>query len=465
MSLYTSLFLMVDGPNRHVTFDLFKGLFNLSQKKILLPNYSKNHDVKKKLHQWHFILEELSRQADEMRRVPIHVGTLTAIAVSRLGDAGRAPVAPPTARQILGPARTTGGIAAIGYTTNQYGLFSGPLRFSWLAAISLSVDLAFLALSKLLSWVTFSSFTAFSAPGHVTFFSLHVTCSPVRLSSLPDFPVAFSFQFVCFPQLPSQSLILCSEFLNFSVHVLGVRPKLVNLHLHPFDMEDENFLQFHAQPFHMSDEDVSQLSVQLLVRGWSPARPFIPRRIRVPFALTASANPSLTLAPLVHALTLSGPPHLPANLSPSFTFAPFFCPLRPTADLPANLDSLATFRSPVTFGSPTFGLDALDPHFSVFAHIGNLEPVPFLQRSSRPPEFLTLGGDEHGHMVVPLERLDDDPHMPAFTDLALCKADKNAAQFPVSVALLSRENAAECQYHKHNEHQCSMRFFHDSSPF
>lgn len=99
---------MVDGPNRHVTFELFKGLFNLSQKKILLPNYSKNHDAKKKLHQWHFILEELSRQADEMRRVPIHVGTLTAIAVSRLGDAGRAPVAPPAARQILGPARTTG---------------------------------------------------------------------------------------------------------------------------------------------------------------------------------------------------------------------------------------------------------------------------------------------------------------------------------------------------------------------
>lgn len=75
----------------------------------------------------------------------------------------------------------------------------------------------------------------------LSFASLSVSSS-VRLSSFSGFSIAFSPGLVCLTQLPSQSLVLCSEFFNFSLHVLGVRPKLANLHPHPLDMESENFL-------------------------------------------------------------------------------------------------------------------------------------------------------------------------------------------------------------------------------
>lgn len=115
---------------------------------------------------------------------------------------------------------------------------SSSVRLSSFVVLSMGMSLAPLRAAYPL--VMLSSITAFSVPANIV--PLPAVRPPVRLSSFSGFSIAFSPRLVCLTQLPSQSLVLCSEFFNFSLHVLGVRPKLANLHPHPFDLESENFL-------------------------------------------------------------------------------------------------------------------------------------------------------------------------------------------------------------------------------
>jgi hypothetical protein len=126
----------------------------------------------------------------------------------------------------------------------------------------------------------------------------------------------------------------------------------------------------------------------------------------------------------------------------SFGLPPFSDALMPPVNLPANVYRSSALWPFFNYLAP-LGLHTLDPHVSTFPHEGNSYPLPFLQPPSRPSKFLTLPGYEHGHMVATLERLDDDTHIPSFTDLSLDQPHKSSAHCPNPVVFLSPEHAAE----------------------
>jgi hypothetical protein len=159
----------------------------------------------------------------------------------------------------------------------------------------------------------------------------------------------------------------------------------------------------------------------------------------------ARDKPSFAPVSLVGTIKLRFPSHLATDFHPSFALAPSFHTLRSPEYLAVDLDSPATFRSPIAFDSPTFDFDALDPHFPVLSDVGNLEPVVRLHHSCRLPELLILARNEHGHIPLALEWPDHNSQILAVTNPALCKADKSAAHLSVLVTILSRDNAAEYQ--------------------
>jgi hypothetical protein len=138
------------------------------------------------------------------------------------------------------------------------GQLLGRFRLYLLAVLSISAHLTFSPLHVFSVSLNLSSLTALRVPAHVALLSQPVVSTRVGI------PVTFSRPFICLVQLSSEHLVLAAQFFNLSAQVLGVRAKLVNLHLHSLYVEGENFLQFHAQLPGMPGEDLSKLNPQFL---------------------------------------------------------------------------------------------------------------------------------------------------------------------------------------------------------
>jgi hypothetical protein len=166
------------------------------------------------------------------------------------------------------------------------------------------------------------------------------------------------------------------------VHVFDVGPKLLYLALHPLHVERQNLCQLHAHAFHVSADHIADLPVQQLMRRRFSAPPLFSISLRLSLAFSANDHSSLALATFFHRPGFGRLSHLTADFYSLFAPAPFLRPIVSSAQLRANLHSPAAFRSSCSLLSPALGLNALYPHFPVFSHVGNLDPVAFLQRSS-----------------------------------------------------------------------------------
>jgi hypothetical protein len=204
--------------------------------------------------------------------------------------------------------------------------------------------------------------------------------------------------------------------MQFSFHPLHMSPKLSKFSFHSLQMCSKNLSQFSAHTLQMPGDNFSQLSFHLLQMR---------HRSSVPVLFLEALMP---------------PMNLPANIHIYSALWPFFINLTPLC--------------PHTF----------DPHLPILGHEGNPQFLPFSQPPSHPSKFLTLPGYKYGHMVVALEWLDDDTHIPSFIDLSLDQTYKRSAHCSNPVALLSPEYTAEYQRRKQHEHQSSAYLFHDSSP-